>query len=69
MLISQQTLREAITAGLDDEEVWRLLGQILQALAHMSAMGIVHRGEQLVRSQRRILTRADLKPSNILLGQ
>lgn len=51
--VEKQTLKEAILAGtLTDEEVWRLLGQILQALAHMSSLGIVHR---------------DLKPSNILL--
>lgn len=40
----QQTLREAITAGLSEDEAWRLLVQILQALAHMSSLGIVHRG-------------------------
>lgn len=43
----QQTLREAITAGLTEEGCWRLLVQILQALAHMSSLGIVHRGELL----------------------
>ncbi|WRT70924.1 uncharacterized protein IL334_007923 [Kwoniella shivajii] len=50
--VEKQTLREAITAGLADDEVWRLLRQVLSALAHMASLGIVHR---------------DLKPSNILL--
>ncbi|WVF67821.1 hypothetical protein IAT40_002582 [Kwoniella sp. CBS 6097] len=51
--VEKQTLREAITAGLTEDEVWRLLRQILSALAHMASLGIVHR---------------DLKPSNILLN-
>lgn len=46
-LTVQQTLREAISAGLSEDEAWRLLVQILQALAHMSSLGIVHRGESL----------------------
>nr|ODN99778.1 PEK/GCN2 protein kinase [Cryptococcus depauperatus CBS 7855] len=50
--VEKQTLREAITAGLTEKEVWRLLIQVLSALAHMASLGIVHR---------------DLKPSNILL--
>ncbi|WVR08793.1 hypothetical protein IAU60_005851 [Kwoniella sp. DSM 27419] len=50
--VEKQTLREAITAGLTEDEVWRLLRQVLSALAHMASLGIVHR---------------DLKPSNILL--
>ncbi len=50
--VEKQTLREAISAGLNEDECWRLLVQMLQALAHMSTSGIVHR---------------DLKPSNILL--
>ncbi|KAK8850742.1 hypothetical protein IAR55_004662 [Kwoniella newhampshirensis] len=50
--VEKQTLREAIIAGLTDDEVWRLLRQVLSALAHMASLGIVHR---------------DLKPSNILL--
>ncbi|ODN77808.1 hypothetical protein L202_04931 [Cryptococcus amylolentus CBS 6039] len=50
--VEKQTLREAITSGLGEDEVWRLLRQVLSALAHMASLGIVHR---------------DLKPSNILL--
>ncbi|KAK4689653.1 eukaryotic translation initiation factor 2-alpha kinase 4, partial [Tremellales sp. Uapishka_1] len=41
--VEKQTLREAITYGLSEEDSWRLLLQILQALAHMSSLGIVHR--------------------------
>jgi translation initiation factor 2-alpha kinase 4 len=43
--LSQQTLREAISNGLTDEEVWRLLTQILQALSYLSTSKVVHRGE------------------------
>ncbi|WVQ86282.1 hypothetical protein IAT38_008450 [Cryptococcus sp. DSM 104549] len=50
--VEKQTLREAITAGLTEDEEWGLLRQVLSALAHMASLGIVHR---------------DLKPSNILL--
>lgn len=46
--VEKQTLREAITEGLSEEETWRLLKQILQALAHMSSLGIVHRGKRCV---------------------
>ena len=49
----QQTLREAIAAGLSDDDAWRIFGQILQALAYLShEKSVVHR---------------DLKPANILL--
>ncbi|KAL7420932.1 eukaryotic translation initiation factor 2-alpha kinase [Cryptotrichosporon argae] len=43
--VEKQTLREAIAIGLEEDEAWRLLVQILQALAHMSSLGIVHRGQ------------------------
>ena len=67
-MCSQQTLREAISAGLTDEEVWRLLVQMLQALSHMSSLGIVHRGEQTVEFDHiPLIAASDLKPSNILL--
>jgi translation initiation factor 2-alpha kinase 4 len=46
--VEKQTLREAIQNGLSDEQCWRLFVQILQALAHMSTMGIVHRGKSLL---------------------
>ena len=45
--VEKQTLREAIQNGLSEEQCWRLFVQILQALAHMSSIGIVHRGELL----------------------
>jgi translation initiation factor 2-alpha kinase 4 len=41
----QQTLREAIGPNLTEEEAWRLLKQVLSALAHLAANKIVHRGE------------------------
>ncbi|WWC65005.1 uncharacterized protein I303_107619 [Kwoniella dejecticola CBS 10117] len=50
--VDNQTLREAISRGLTEDEAWRLLRQVLSALAHMASLGIVHR---------------DLKPTNILI--
>nr|XP_019007722.1 PEK/GCN2 protein kinase [Kwoniella pini CBS 10737]OCF46503.1 PEK/GCN2 protein kinase [Kwoniella pini CBS 10737] len=50
--VDNQTLREAINRDLTEDEAWRLLRQVLSALAHMASLGIVHR---------------DLKPTNILI--
>ncbi|RXK39365.1 PEK/GCN2 protein kinase [Tremella mesenterica] len=51
--VENQTLKEAIAAGLNDSDSWRIFNQILQALAYLShEKSVVHR---------------DLKPANILL--
>ncbi|KZO91507.1 kinase-like protein [Calocera viscosa TUFC12733] len=62
--VEQQTLKEAssevsiftvaIAAGLDEERYWKLFRQVLDALAHMFSMGIVHR---------------DIKLTNILIDK
>jgi len=57
-------LREAIADGLSEDEVWRLLKQMLHAVAHMSGLNIVHRGR--CNHQQELMP--DLKPSNILIG-
>ncbi len=52
--ISGSTLRDSIDRGLSVEEAWRILRQMLEALAHINhSMGIIHR---------------DLKPSNVLMA-
>ncbi|KAI9637172.1 kinase-like domain-containing protein [Dioszegia hungarica] len=51
--VEKQTLRELITAGITEEEGWTLLKQILEALAHLASIKVVHR---------------DLKPGNILIN-
>ena len=50
----QETLRNTINGGLQSNvtEIWRLLGQIAQGLAHIHSSSIVHR---------------DLKPENIFI--
>ncbi|KZT51783.1 kinase-like protein [Calocera cornea HHB12733] len=52
--VEQQTLKEAIAAGLDEERYWKLFRQVLDAMAHMFSMGIVHR---------------DIKLTNILIDK
>ncbi|KAH9846907.1 Serine/threonine-protein kinase [Lenzites betulinus] len=39
--VERQTLKERINEGLDEQNAWRLLHQILDALVHMSSLGIV----------------------------
>lgn len=50
--VENETLSDAIEQGLTPEESWRILRQMLEALAHIASLGIIHR---------------DLKPSNVLL--
>lgn len=51
---NKHTLRDLIKQGLykDDDEIWRLLRQILEGLVHIHGLNIVHR---------------DLKPENIFI--
>ncbi|KAJ6607583.1 kinase-like domain-containing protein [Mycena sp. CBHHK59/15] len=51
--VERQTLKERIDEGLSEEEAWRLFQQILDALVHMSTLGILHR---------------DIKLTNIFIG-
>ncbi|KAG8961816.1 hypothetical protein FRC03_004923 [Tulasnella sp. 419] len=51
--VERQTLREAIEDGLSEKEAWRLFRQILEALAHIANLGIIHR---------------DIKLTNIFIG-
>jgi translation initiation factor 2-alpha kinase 4 len=50
--ISGRTLREAIDDGLSHEEAWRIMSQILHAMAYFTSMSITHR---------------DLKPQNCFI--
>ncbi|KAI0653862.1 Serine/threonine-protein kinase [Cubamyces menziesii] len=45
--VERQTLKERINDGLDEQEAWRLFHQILDALVHMSNLGILHRDIKL----------------------
>ncbi|OSC98901.1 Serine/threonine-protein kinase [Trametes coccinea BRFM310] len=45
--VERQTLKERITEGLDEQNAWRLFHQILDALVHMSSLGILHRDIKL----------------------
>ncbi|KAI0828484.1 Serine/threonine-protein kinase [Trametes gibbosa] len=45
--VERQTLKERINEGLDEQNAWRLLHQILDALVHMSSLGILHRDIKL----------------------
>lgn len=35
------TLKERVVNGLDEDEAWRLLHQLVDALVHMEGLGIV----------------------------
>jgi translation initiation factor 2-alpha kinase 4 len=39
--VERQTLRERILEGLSEDEAWRLFHQVVDALVHMSSLGIV----------------------------
>ncbi|KAI0066910.1 Serine/threonine-protein kinase [Artomyces pyxidatus] len=45
--VERQTLKERIAEGLTEDEAWRLFQQILDALVHMSSLGILHRDIKL----------------------
>ncbi|KAH7107186.1 kinase-like protein [Auriculariales sp. MPI-PUGE-AT-0066] len=45
--VEKQTLKERIEEGLDEDEAWRLFNQVLDALVHMSNLGIIHRDIKL----------------------
>ncbi|KAI0635341.1 Serine/threonine-protein kinase [Trametes polyzona] len=45
--VERQTLKERINEGLDEQNAWRLFHQILDALVHMSSLGILHRDIKL----------------------
>ncbi|TFY68401.1 hypothetical protein EVJ58_g1031 [Rhodofomes roseus] len=45
--VERQTLKERIAEGLTEQDAWRLLQQIVDALVHMSSLGILHRDIKL----------------------
>ncbi|KIO29721.1 hypothetical protein M407DRAFT_226587 [Tulasnella calospora MUT 4182] len=51
--VERQTLKEAIEDGITEKDCWRLFRQILEAVAHIASLGIIHR---------------DIKLTNIFIG-
>ncbi|KAG5641706.1 hypothetical protein DXG03_004410 [Asterophora parasitica] len=45
--VERQTLKERIDEGIAEDEAWRLFQQILDAVAHMSTLSILHRDIKL----------------------
>ncbi|KAA1478685.1 Serine/threonine-protein kinase [Dentipellis sp. KUC8613] len=45
--VERQTLKERIAEGLSEQEGWRLFQEIVEALVHMSSLGILHRDIKL----------------------
>ncbi|KAL0961127.1 hypothetical protein HGRIS_006101 [Hohenbuehelia grisea] len=45
--VERQTLKERVEEGISEDEAWRLFQQIVDALAHMSSHGILHRDIKL----------------------
>ncbi|KAF8639379.1 hypothetical protein AX17_001535 [Amanita inopinata Kibby_2008] len=52
--VERQTLKERVAEGISEDEAWRLFQQTLDALVHMSTLGILHR---------------DIKLTNIFIGE
>ncbi|KDQ55382.1 hypothetical protein JAAARDRAFT_37399 [Jaapia argillacea MUCL 33604] len=45
--VERQTLKERVAEGLSEDEAWRLFMQLVDALVHMSTLGILHRDIKL----------------------
>ncbi|KDQ55313.1 hypothetical protein JAAARDRAFT_37347 [Jaapia argillacea MUCL 33604] len=45
--VERQTLKERVAEGLSEDEAWRLFMQLVDALVHMSTLGIPHRDIKL----------------------
>ncbi|OCH91731.1 Serine/threonine-protein kinase [Obba rivulosa] len=45
--VERQTLKERVAEGISEDEAWRLFQQIVDALVHMSSLGILHRDIKL----------------------
>ncbi|PPQ64064.1 hypothetical protein CVT24_008877 [Panaeolus cyanescens] len=45
--VERQTLRERIEEGLSEDESWKLFLQLVDALAHMATLGVLHRDIKL----------------------
>ncbi|KAH8096907.1 hypothetical protein BXZ70DRAFT_945142 [Cristinia sonorae] len=45
--VERQTLKERIAEGISESEAWRLFQQIVDAVVHMSGLGILHRDIKL----------------------
>ncbi|KAH6903402.1 other/PEK/GCN2 protein kinase [Coprinopsis sp. MPI-PUGE-AT-0042] len=45
--VERQTLKERVDEGISEDEAWRLFHQIVDALVHMSGLGILHRDIKL----------------------
>ncbi|THH28609.1 hypothetical protein EUX98_g5583 [Antrodiella citrinella] len=45
--VERQTLKERIAEGVSESDAWRLFQQIVDALVHMSGLGILHRDIKL----------------------
>ncbi|KAF5320234.1 hypothetical protein D9611_011377 [Ephemerocybe angulata] len=45
--VERQTLKERVDEGISEDEAWRLFHQIVDALVHMTNLGILHRDIKL----------------------
>jgi translation initiation factor 2-alpha kinase 4 len=60
---------QRIAEGLSEDEAWRLFQQVVDALVHMSSLGIV--GGNLILCQSRLIglqLHRDIKLTNIFIG-